>query len=110
MKLVLGVFFLACGCEFLATVMKSLSKIHPLIVNLCTAFTSSCSVITGLIINTHFIWDTGVKEHFFLVQVEKYPVINTCIICFSNFPEWLSWPFDVSSSWYPASPLGRWEN
>lgn len=35
---------------------------------------------------------------------------HICIICFSNFLEWLSWPFDVQGcSWDPASALRMWK-
>lgn len=36
------------------------------------------------------------SQRTFLLQVERCPVINTCIICFSNFLECLARPFDVS--------------
>lgn len=57
-----------------------------------------CNYYKDVIFNTCFIWDTRVK-------VERDPLINTRIICFSNFLEWL---YKVDSAFWCA-PGCSWD-
>ncbi len=74
--------------------MTSLSLVRDCTVHRhIRALTFCCSVITANMVFLMCVSSGTPKSSSH--QVERDPVISARIICFSNFLEWLVWPFDV---------------
>lgn len=76
-----------CGSLF---PVKARCAVHRLIKYF--TFTLLCNYCKDVTFNARFIWDTRVLH---TSGWERDPVINTRILCFSNFFEWWARPFDV---------------
>ena len=58
-------------------------------------FSLLCNYCKDVTFNARFIWEARVLHNS---GRERDPVINTRILCFSNFLEWLARPFDVPAA------------